>query len=296
MRLKTVVKIKVTGNTGVCGLIGDPVAHSISPEMHNAAFRALGLGYVYLPFRVKPVDLEKAIDAIRALNIRGLNITIPHKVNVMRYLDELEPLAEKIGAVNTVVNNNGKLKGYNTDAAGFIQALTAAGVQPLKRKVALLGAGGAARAIAFVLAENGAELSILNRKQELDWAEKLAAGVNKAYHNSFRAMEMNEKNIKKVLGKADILVNATSVGMLPNVDETPVSADLLRPALLVYDVVYNPIETKLLKEAKLAGAGTIGGLDMLVGQGAIAFELWMGEKAPVEVMKIAAVEALRHRR
>lgn len=249
-----------------------------------------------MPFRVKPVDLEKAIDAIRALNIRGLNITIPHKVNVMRYLDELEPLAEKIGAVNTVVNNNGKLKGYNTDAAGFIQALTAAGVQPLKRKVALLGAGGAARAIAFVLAENGAELSILNRKQELDWAEKLAAGVNKAYHNSFRAMEMNEKNIKKVLGKADILVNATSVGMLPNVDETPVSADLLRPALLVYDVVYNPIETKLLKEAKLAGAGTIGGLDMLVGQGAIAFELWMGEKAPVEVMKIAAVEALRHRR
>ena len=289
------VKIKeITGKTRVCGLIGDPVEHSISPAMHNAAFQALGLDYIYLPFRVASEDLKKAIDGMRALNLCGLNVTIPHKVAVMQYLDELDPLAEKIGAVNTIVNNDGKLKGYNTDAAGFIKALAASGMKPAGKHVALLGAGGAARAIAFALADNGAEITILNRKQELNWAVELAARVGKAYKKKFQALELNIKALKATLADTDILVNATSVGMFPKIDDTLVPAGLIKPGLAVYDIIYNPIETKLLKEAGQAGAKTIGGLDMLVGQGTIAFELWTGKKAPVEIMKKAATKALRY--
>jgi shikimate dehydrogenase len=296
MRQQVVVKTKeMTGKTRICGLMGDPVEHSISPAIHNAAFNALGLEYIYVPFHVKPKDLKKAIDGMRALHIRGLNVTIPHKVAVLPFLDELDSLAEKIGAVNTIVNSDGKLRGYNSDAAGFIQALIAGGVKPEGKRVVLLGAGGAARAIAFALAEKGTDINILNRKKEMDWAEELATKAGKVYKKEFRALELNTKILKKVLADADILVNATSVGMSPKNDDTPVAADLLRSGLVVYDIVYNPVETRLLKEAKQAGARTIGGLDMLVGQGAIAFELWTGEKAPVEIMKKAAEKALgRH--
>ena len=284
----------ISGKTRVCGVIGDPIENTMSPVMHNAAFKELGLDYLYVPLRVKREELGKAVESVRALNIRGLNVTLPHKVAIISFLDELDPLARKIGAVNTIVNDDGVLTGYNTDATGFLQALLERGVEPKEKKVVILGAGGASRAISFILAERDAYLVILNRLLELDWAEELAQRVSKVFAKEVKALELNEKNLEMVLEGADILINATSVGMSPDVDETPVPARLLKPALIVFDIVYNPIQTRLLKEAEAAGAQTIGGLDMLVWQGAIAFEKWTGRKAPLDLMRREVIKALGH--
>ena len=282
----------VSGKTKICGLIGDPVEHSMSPAMQNAAFRELGLDYIYVSFHVKSEGLGKAIEGMRALDIRGLNVTVPHKVAVVQFLDELDHLAEKIGAVNTIVNDDGVLTGYNTDATGFLQALLEREIEPSGKTVVILGAGGAARAIAFILAERGAILLILNRALELDWAEALARRLSETFNKKVEALELNQENLALVLKKADILVNATSVGMTPIANKTPVPAELLRPDLIVYDIVYNPMKTRLLREAEAAGASTIGGVDMLVWQGALAFEKWTGRKAPVELMKREAIRLL----
>ena len=282
----------ISGESRICGIIGDPIEHSMSPVMHNAAFDKLGLNYLYVPFRVKKEKLGKAIAGMRALNIRGLSVTIPHKVAVIPFLDKLDPLAKKIGAVNTIINDDGVLTGYNTDATGFLQALLERRIEPKGKKVVILGAGGASRAISFILAERGAHLVILNRLLELDWAEELASRISQVFKKEVKALELNEKNLAKVLAKADILVNATSVGMSPNIDETPVSPDLLRPSLTVFDIVYNPIKTRLLREAEAAGAETISGVDMLVWQGALGFELWTGAKAPVKLMRETAIKGL----
>jgi shikimate dehydrogenase len=283
----------ISAKTKICGIIGDPVEHSMSPVMHNTAFSSLGLDYIYLPFRVERENLARAIDGLRAFNIAGLNVTIPHKVAVIPFLDELETLAEKIGAVNTIVNNNGLFKGYNTDASGFIKALLKRGIEPGDKKVVILGAGGASRAISFTLAEKGAELVILNRKLEMDWAVELASSISQFWDKEVKALELNEENLSTALDSADILVNATSVGMSPNTSQTPVAKRLLRSGLVVFDVVYNPVKTRLLAEAGESGATTIDGIDMLVWQGALAFELWTGVKAPVEIMKSAVVKALK---
>jgi len=282
----------MSGTIRICGIIGDPIAHSMSPAMHNAAFDKLGLNYLFVPFRVKKEELGKAIAGVRALNIRGLNVTIPHKVAVIPFLDKLDPLAQRIGAVNTIVNDDGVLTGYNTDATGFLQTLLERGGEPRGKNMVILGAGGASRAISFILAERGAHLVILNRLLELDWAEELASRISQVFKKEVKALELNEKNLAKVLAKADILVNATSVGMSPNIDETPVSPDLLRPSLTVFDIVYNPIKTRLLREAESAGAETISGVDMLVWQGALGFELWTGAKAPVKLMRETAIKGL----
>ena len=282
----------ISGKTKLCGLIGDPVEHTMSPPMHNAAFKETGIDCVYMAFRVKPEDLGKAIAGMKALNIRGLNVTIPHKVAVLPFLDEVDPLAEKIGAVNTIANNDGMLKGYNTDAGGFLQALLERGIEPGERNVVILGAGGVSRAVSFVLADRGARLVILNRLLELDWARDLASRLSQAFGREVGALELNHENLAMVLDKAQILVNATSVGMSPRAEETPVERDLLRPDLVVYDVIYNPMKTRLLREAEEAGAQTISGLDMLVWQGALAFEKWTSLRAPVGVMKEATVRLL----
>jgi shikimate dehydrogenase len=279
--------------TKVCGLIGDPVEHSVSPAMHNAAFKHLKLDYTYLSFRVGKEHLKMAIGGARALGIRGLNVTIPHKVAVMPLLDELDPLAEKIGAVNTIVNDNGVLKGYNTDAGGFLKSLWQSGFELESKKAVVLGAGGASRAVCFALTENGAEVVILNRQQEMHWAVGLAVSVSEICDREVKALELNDNNLKAVLEPADLLVNATSVGMSPDVGQTPVNKKLLKTGLVVFDVVYNPLETKLLAEAEEVGASTISGVDMLVWQGALAFEMWTGVEPPVEVMKAAALEALK---
>ena len=284
----------ISGKTKVCGVIGDPIEHTMSPVMHNAAFKELGLDYLYVSFRVRKEELGKAVESIRALNIRGLNVTTPHKVAIIPFLDELDPLVERIGAVNTIVNDDGVLTGYNTDATGFLQALLDKGVEPEGKNTVILGAGGASRAISFILAERGAHLVILNRLLELDWAEELAHRISQVFKKEVRALELNEKNLEMMLEGADILINATSVGMSPDVDETPVPARLLKTALIVFDIVYNPIQTRLLKEAEAAGAQTIGGLNMLVWQGAIAFEKWTGRKAPLDLMRREVIKALGH--
>jgi shikimate dehydrogenase len=283
----------ISGKTRLCGIIGDPIEHTMSPVMHNAAFRQMGVDYLYVPFKVKQEELAKAIDGVKALNIRGLNVTIPHKVAVIQFLDKLDHLAEKIGAVNTIVNDNGVLTGYNTDGAGFLQALLEKGIEPREKNTVILGAGGASRAISFSLADRGANLVILNRRLELDWAEELASRISQSFSKEVEALELNRENLARVLDRADIVVNATSRGMTPNIDETAVTSTLLKPDLTVFDIVYNPIKTRLLKEAEAAGARTVSGLDMLVWQGALAFEKWTGLKAPVELMREEAIKGLK---
>lgn len=279
-----------SGLTQVCALIGDPVSHSVSPEMHKAAFKERGLDYVYVPFQVKPDSLKEAISGLRALNIKGFNVTIPHKVAVMQYLDDLDPLAETLGAVNTVTNQDGILKGYNTDAAGFLQALNVAKVRTEGKKVVILGAGGAARAIAFILVDRGADLTILNRHPGA--AQELADRLCRTFRKESVAMELNTGNLRSSLAEADLLVNTTSVGMSPNANGSIVAPRLLKKDLTVFDIVFNPHETKLLKDAQKKGAQIISGIEMLVWQGAAAFELWTGERAPVDTMRRAALKGL----
>ncbi|MCK4862703.1 MAG: shikimate dehydrogenase [Dehalococcoidales bacterium] len=282
----------ISGKTKICALIGDPVEHTMSPVMHNAAYKKLGLDYIYIPFRVKPEQLAPAVDGLRALNVCGFNVTIPHKVSIIPVLDGLDPIAEKIGAVNTVVNTGGELRGYNTDADGFLKAMLERGVEPGGKSVVVLGAGGAARAITYILAEKVVSLTILNRQEELDWAENIAELIKEDFGKVVRVLELRDDYLAEVLHNADILVNATSVGMSPAGDKSPVPADLLRKGLVVFDVVYNPINTRLLNEAKAAGAQTISGIDMLAWQGALAFEKWTGQAAPIDLMKKEAVKML----
>jgi shikimate dehydrogenase len=282
----------ITGKTRICGVIGNPIEHTMSPIMHNAAFKKLGLDYIYIPFRVSNEELAEAVDGMRALNIRGFNVTIPHKVTVMPMLDGLDPLAEKVGAVNTVVNNDGNLRGYNTDATGFLQALLERGVEPRGKNTVVLGAGGASRAVSYVLAERGAHLTILNRQLELDWAEALAERIAEDFKKEVRVLELGFENLAIAMERADILINATSVGMSPNSQETPVPARLLKPELVVFDIVYNPIRTRLLQEAEAAGAHTIEGVDMLAWQGALAFEKWTEQTAPLYLMRKEAIKVL----
>jgi shikimate dehydrogenase len=262
----------------------------MSPVMHNTAYKKLGLDYVYIPFRVKPEGLEPAVAGLRALNVRGFNVTIPHKVAVIPWLDGLDPLAEKIGAVNTVVNTDGELRGYNTDAEGFLQALLEHGIKPKGKRIAVLGAGGASRAITYIMVGKGARVTILNRQQELDWAEDIAQLIRKDLGKEVKVLELGQ--LAGAIENVDILINATSVGMSPAAEESPVSAHLLNKIPAVFDIVYNPMETRLLREAKAAGARVIGGVDMLAWQGALAFEKWTGQKAPLDLMRGEAVKML----
>ncbi len=281
----------LTGKTKVCGVIGDPIEHSMSPAMHNAAFQKMGIDYLYVPFKVRREELGRAIDGMRALNIIGLNVTIPHKVAVIPLLDKLDPLAEKIGAVNTIVNEDGFLTGYNTDATGFLQPLLERGIEPGGKDIVMLGAGGGSRAVCFALAQRGAHLVILNRTPAK--AEELARHLTHAFEKEVEALKLDEKNLAMALEKADILVNATSVGMHPGADETPVPARLLKSGLVVGDIVYNPIKTRLLREAEAAGAETVSGIDMLVWQGALAVEKWIGLKEPIALMREVAIRELK---
>ena len=281
----------ISGRTKICGIIGDPIEHTMSPVMHNAAFKNKGVDYVYLAFRVKKEELGKAIEGMRVLNIRGLNVTIPHKVAVIPFLDELDSLADKIGAINTIVNDNGVLRGYNTDATGFLQALRERGIEPKGKSVVILGAGGASRAISFILAERGSSLVILNRTWNK--AKICTDRISEIFQSEATALKLDRENLAAALSKADILVNATSVGMSPNIDETPVTSDLLRPNLVVYDIVNNPTKTRLQREAEAVGATAISGLDMLLWQGALAFEKWTGLKAPIGVMRQEVIKVLQ---
>ncbi|HHW28267.1 MAG TPA: shikimate dehydrogenase [Syntrophomonadaceae bacterium] len=282
----------ISGLTKVYGLFGDPVEHSLSPIMHNTAFQALGLDCVYLPFLVKSKDIASAVQAVRALHLAGVNLTIPLKECVLPYLDEVEKEAELIGAVNTMINRDGRLCGYNTDAPGFLAALKAAGFNPSGKNAVILGAGGAARAVSFALAQEGVRgIHIFNRSVEK--AEKLAADLNAAYQFPTTAGDLSS-DLAAALKGAELLVNATPVGMYPNHNAEPLlTRNQLHQGLLVCDLIYNPLQTRLLKEAEAAGCRFLNGVGMLVWQGALAFQLWTGEKAPAALMEEAVLKALK---
>jgi len=267
----------INGQTKIFGIIGRPVAHSLSPVMHNAAFRHLGVNAAYVAFPV--TDLAQAVAGLRGLAIGGVSVTIPFKEEIIPLIDELDPQAAAIGAVNTVVNRDGRLTGYNTDWLGAMSALTAE--FSLKgRHVLILGAGGASRAIAYGIVQAGGRVSLT----DIDAAR--AAALVKDLGGE--AIPLNTAGDCP----ATILVNATPVGMTPDVDRIPIDPDRLGRFAAVMDIVYQPLETRLLREAKARGAAAIDGLQMLIHQGAAQFELWTGQAAPAEVMARAAYQAL----
>lgn len=272
----------ITGSTNIAGLIGHPVEHSFSPPMHNAAFNALNMDWTYVAFDVEPSNLKSAIDGARSLNIKGLNVTIPHKIEVMKYLDEIDEVARLIGAVNTIDFRN--MKGYNTDGIGAVKAIEE--VTSIKNKnVVVAGAGGASRAISFYIAKYGAEsITILNRN--VDKASNLAKDINLI--DDVKPDSISQ--INDYVREADILIDTTPVGMHPNVDaDAIVGADDMHEDLVVFDAVYNPNETSLIKQAIKANAKPVYGIKMLLYQGAESFKIWTGQNPPVDVME----EALR---
>ena len=275
--------MNIKGSTNIVGLMGHPVEHSFSPPMHNAAFEKLEMDYAYVAFDVEPQNLKSAIDGAESLGIKGLNVTIPHKIEVMKYLDEIDEVAGLIGAVNTIDFKD--MKGYNTDGIGAVRAIEE--VTSIKDKnVVVAGAGGASRAISFYIAEYGAEkLSILNRNVEK--AQRLAGDV--ADSDLIGDVESDSvSEIGSYLKDADILINTTPIGMYPNVNDNPIaSASGMHEDLVVFDAVYNPNETVLIKEAIKAGAKPVYGIKMLLYQGAESFRIWTGRDAPVDVMEDA---------
>jgi len=258
--------------------------------MHNSAFRELGLDYVYLAFHVPKKSLKSAMLGVAGLRIIGVNITIPHKVEVMNFLDHICETAALIGAVNTVVNRDGRLSGYNTDGAGALRALEENGVEVKGKRIALLGAGGASKAVAFKLSESIMSLTILNRTKSK--AFSLASSLRKVRDIEVDARKLNERNLKSTLRDVDVLVNTTSIGMFPHINASPIDRDLLHRDLTVFDIVYNPVQTRLLREASERGCKIVNGVDMLVYQGAVSFELWTGVRPPIEVMRKAVLDAL----
>jgi shikimate dehydrogenase len=261
--------------TELYGIIGNPVRRSLSPILHNGAFKRLGLNAVYLAFEVK--NLEEALRGILALGIRGVSVTIPFKTEVFSFLDQVKGLAKKVGAVNTIVNKGGNLIGYNTDCDGALEALEEK-INLKRKRIVLLGAGGAARAIGFGLKERDCQLIIANRSR--DRGEALSREL-KCYYLSMASLFMTKAGELE----AEVVINATSLGMHPRDRVTPFPKRLLEKGMMVMDIVYQPLETKLLREAKEKGCRTINGLEMLVHQGAAQLEIWTGRKPEIGQIK-----------
>ena len=269
--------MRINSDTILFAVLGDPVSHSLGPLMHNTAFSALGYNGAYLAFQVK--DIDKAVVGIKALGFKGVSITIPHKVPVMDFLDELDDTAKKIGAVNTIINRGGVLTGYNSDGLGAVKALFER--TSIKNKhVVILGAGGAARAIGFAIISEGGRVTVINRTPAK--GEELAKDLGADFQPISR---LNNT-------ECHILINTTPVGMRPDIDTMPVRKQDLDKTMVVMDVVYNPLKTRLLREAEHIGCRTIDGVSMFVYQGAFQLELWTGMRAPVEVMRKAVLTAL----
>ena len=282
--------IPITGHTRLTALLGSPVAHSISPLMHNEAFQLLDLDYTYLCFEVNEETLPAAVDGLKACGIRGLNLTMPNKNKIVELLDELSPAARLIGAVNTVVNDDGHLTGYNTDGVGYMQAVKDAGYDITGKTITIMGAGGAATAICAQAALDGVEkIHIFARETSRFWdrTQKLAENINSTL--PCKAVLHENKDtaaLAQAISESALLLNATSVGMAPNTEGTIIEdTSLYHPDLIVSDVIYNPRETRFLKEAREAGCRTFNGMYMLLYQGAEAFRLWTGKEMPVKEIK-----------
>jgi len=280
----------ISGHTRVLCVIGYPIEHSMSPIMHNAVIRELKLNYIYLAFKISPNNLNLAVKGFRAFNIKGINVTLPFKQKIMNYLDDIDPIAQKIGAVNAIKNDNGNLSGRNTDAEAAKNALINAGYTTSGKNLLILGAGGAARALTYILAEDINKIIIANRTEKR--AIKLAKELKKNFSIKVEGKRNSISVLKEESKKADILINTTPVGMYPSVEKSPIPAEFLHKDLIVYDIVYNPLETKLMKDATKIGCNTIGGLDMLVNQGALAFEWWTNKKPNINLMKNKIIEFL----
>ncbi len=276
---------RIDAKTTVCALFGHPVGHSLSPAIHNAAFEQLDLPYVYVAHDVLPGEVGKALEGVRAMGYRGLSVTIPHKVEAMENVDEVDPTAEGIGCINTVVNEKGRLKGYNSDGLGALGALRDAGADPEGRRVLVLGSGGAARAIAVTLACEAppAHLAVLG--VALDELDRLVTDVSQRGRATVEGYQLTDESLEQEIASADIVMHCSPIGMHPKEDASLVPARLLRDGLVVFDAVYNPRQTKLLRETEAAGGCAIQGLEMFLGQAYVQFELWTGQKAPREVMR-----------
>ncbi len=284
----------LTAETRLVGIIGWPVKHSLSPAMHNAAFVARGMDWAYVPLPVPPQWVKDALLGLRALGFRGANVTVPHKERVMSHLDYIAPEAQAIGAVNTVVvEEDGRMWGTNTDADGFMNDLLAHEVQVEGKRVLVLGAGGAARAVVYALARAGARVTIANRT--LGRAVELARQIHTVLPgSSFRVVELTPESLKQEAETHALLVNATSVGMWPEVEASPWPPGIgFGRIRVVYDLVYRPRHTRLLREAEAWGCRVIDGLGMLVRQGAESWRIWTREAPPVDTMREAVEKALR---
>lgn len=279
----------ITGHTKLTGLLGSPVEHSISPMMHNESFRVLGLDYAYLAFDVGEQELETAVEGLKALKVKGFNLTMPNKNRMCHLCDRLSPAAEIIGAVNTVENRNGELVGHSTDGSGYMLAVKNAGYDIIGKKMTLFGAGGAGTSIFVQAALDGvAEISVFNRRTPFfERAEQIIRKLNERTSCKIRLYDYEDVSVlRREIGDSAILTNATSVGMAPNLEDCILKdSSMLHPDLIVSDVIYNPKETKLLKMAKEAGCRTFNGMYMLLYQGAEAFRIWTGQEMPVEHIK-----------
>ena len=274
----------INTKTQFCGVIGKPVGHSLSPAIHNAAFRTLGLNFVYLAWQVDTVG--DAVKGLRALgNFRGASVTIPHKVAAMQFLDHVESTARRIGAINTIVADKGELSGYNTDATGALRALREGGVELKGRRIVVLGSGGAARAIAVALAADSGVENLTLLGIEDSERTRLAQDIRSVGVATVEDSHLDEAALRRILPDSHVLIHCTPVGMSPKSDSTCVPASLLHSGLAVMDIVYNPRETQLLKDAKFAGCKTIPGLEMFLNQAVTQFELWTNQAAPVAVMR-----------
>ncbi len=270
---------KTDKETKVYGIVGNPVSHSMSPAIHNLSFIEKGLNSIYVPLKV--VDIASFVREFKKIDIQGFSITIPHKETILPFLDDIESTAEKIGAINTVVNRSGRFKGYNTDSTAAIQGLeNGMNNKQHLNKVAIIGAGGAARAIAYGLKDEGYEITIYNRTKER--AMKLSHDIGCTYQGFEKVCQID----------ANILINCTSIGMSPNTENSPVPKEILKPEMVVFDAVYNPIQTRLLRDAEERGCCTVNGLTMFINQAAEQFRLWTGIEPPIELMRNVALDKL----
>lgn len=263
------MKTKISGQTKLYAVIGDPIAHSLSPVFQNHFIQKRNIDGIYIPLKISSNSLTSSLQLLKD-NFAGFNVTIPHKESIMQYLDEIDPLAKEYGAVNTVKILDGRLIGYNTDGIGFSRSIENIDIR--EKEVLLLGAGGAAKVIAAEIIKLGGKLTIANRN--VDRALGVRDELIKLYDRPVQVIQLNQ--VDRLF---DIIVNSTSVGMYPNIDDLPISSNIVQEAELVYDLIYNPFETKLLKSGKKFGAKTINGLPMLVYQGLKSFEIWTGEVA-----------------
>lgn len=280
----------ITVKTRLAGILGNPLLQTASPSMHNAAYESMGLDALYLPVEVPEERLESALKSMELFRFMGCNVTIPFKSAVIPYLDEIDDFALACGAVNTISFFDGRRKGFNTDGPGFVRSLKEkGGFDPNGKRVFVAGAGGAARGIVSALAESGAErITVLNRTEEK--AVRLADDVNKRWPGKVIGGALSEDTVHRALATADLVVNSTKMGMVPKEDETPFDTSFLTPNQFVSDLIYNPRATKLLREAEKMGCRTLGGLWMLIFQGAEAIRIWTGQEPPVDVM----AEACEH--